>query len=136
MPPTAHRPISDADWNQLMTLAAGYLVLEDGNVKAAMARALAAHTELIRALKAEAISAEVSQGVVTMFVPEEGGVALRMEKRRPEPPARPVEDPPSLPPRVLAEDDEPTVPIGSVIKAAGTEAPTTSTFYMDEDEAE
>lgn len=109
-----HRPVSDADWNQLMTLAAGYLVLEDGDVKAAMARALAAHTELIRALKDEKISAEVGGGTVTMFVPDEGGVALRLERK----------------PKLDTEDDD-TALMQQVNVPADTGS---STYYMDEEE--
>ncbi len=116
MSPKTHRPVSDADWNQLMTLAAGYLVLEDGDVKAAMSRAIAAHTELIKALKAELITAPVGKGTVTMFVPEEGGVALRLE--RPEPAQPFLSTPPA---------DEPTN-VDPVLPNP------TSTYYMDEDE--
>lgn len=110
-----HRPVSDADWNQLMTLAAGYLVLEDGDVKAAMARALAAHTELIRALKDERISTEVASGTVTMFVPDEGGVALRLERKV----------------AAAMADDEDT----AVIRPEDVPAPSgSSTYYMDEED--
>lgn len=108
-----HRAVSDADWNQLMTLAAGYLVLEDGDVKAAMARALAAHTELIRALKDEKISTQVANGTVTMFVPEEGGVALRLERNTP------VED----------EDTAVIKPDDATLDSSGS-----STYYMDEED--
>ena len=75
-----HKVVSDENWNQLMTLASGYLVLEDGDVQAAMGRAIAAHAQLIRALKAGRITAELPEGRVTMFVPEAGGVALRTER--------------------------------------------------------
>ncbi len=74
-----HRTVSDADWNQLITLASGYLAIENGDIHAAMRRALAAHVDLITALKTEQITAELDQGRVTMFVPEDGGVALRMD---------------------------------------------------------
>lgn len=72
-----HKIVSDENWNQLMTLAAGYLALEEGDIQASMARALRAHADLIRAIKDERISAELPGGTVTMFVPDEGGVALR-----------------------------------------------------------
>ncbi|MEZ4322919.1 MAG: hypothetical protein R3F61_35970 [Myxococcota bacterium] len=72
------RSVSDADWNQLITLASGYLALESGDIQGAMRRALAAHMDLIAALKAEQISVEVDEGRVTMFVPDSGGVALRL----------------------------------------------------------
>lgn len=101
-----HRPVNDSDWNQLITLASGYLALEQGDVHAAMSRALAAHVKLISALKAETISAEVAEGRVTMFVPEGGGVALRLD---PHPKVDPVD------------------------AAAPTPAPT-STYMMEEDD--
>lgn len=94
--PEAARPISDSDWTQLITLASGFLVLEDGDVKSAMSRALSAHAELIRALKKESIRADLPQGTVTMFVPDEGGVALRLEKK--------------LPGQPIPEDELPTMP--------------------------
>lgn len=118
----SHRSVSDADWNQLITLASGFLPLEQGDVKGAMSRALAAHVELIAALKNERISAHVPEGRVTMFVPDEGGVALRLE---------PVGAPPVPPPLPAGlPDDAPT--------QASPEPPptarTSSTFMMDEDD--
>lgn len=75
-----HKVVSDENWSQLMTLASGYLALEEGDVQAAMGRAIAAHAQLIRALKAGRITADLPEGRVTMFVPESGGVALRTER--------------------------------------------------------
>ena len=75
-----HKIVSDENWSQLMTLAAGYLALEEGDIQASMARALKAHADLIRAIKNERISADLPGGRVTMFVPETGGVALRTER--------------------------------------------------------
>lgn len=82
-----HKVVSDENWSQLMTLASGYLALEDGDVQAAMGRAIAAHAQLIRALKAGRITADLPEGRVTMFVPETGGVALRTERTTTETPA-------------------------------------------------
>lgn len=106
------RKISDADWNQLITLASGYLSLENGDIQASMARALAAHVDLISALKAEQISADIPGGRVTMFVPIEGGVALRI--------AGPSDEAPPPPPLPLP--DEPTRPLEN-----------NPTFVLDED---
>ncbi len=88
-----HRPVSDADWNQLITLASGYLALESGDIQAAMQRALGAHMDLIAALKSEQIVATIPEGTVTMFVPEQGGVALRLAGE--DPPKSPFAPDPS-----------------------------------------
>jgi hypothetical protein len=127
-----HRSVSDADWNQLITLASGYLALESGDIQAAMQRALAAHMDLISALKAEQISAEVEEGRVTMFVPEGGGVALRME-------AAAMDIPLTNP-----DADEVTLirpqPDADPMAASLSDAPTASghdpnqTFRLDEDD--
>lgn len=73
------RKLSDQDWSQLITLASGYLPLVNGDVRRAMAKALAAHQDLILAAKQEAIYAELPEGRVTMVVLDEGGIALRIE---------------------------------------------------------
>lgn len=73
------RKLSDQDWAQLITLTSGYLPLVNGDVRRAMSKALAAHQDLIVAAKQEAITAELPEGRVTLFVPEEGGMALRLE---------------------------------------------------------
>lgn len=94
-----HKIVSDENWSQLMTLASGYLALEEGDIQASMARALKAHADLIRAIKKGEISADLPGGRVTMFVPPEGGVALRTE--RPE----------------TAEDEPPAGALDSMIDA-------------------
>lgn len=109
-----HRPVSDSDWNQLITLASGYLSLEGGDVQAAMSRALAAHVQLISSLKAERISTVVADGRVTMFVPPEGGVALRLD------PIGPADDGPTV-----SEADRRT-PSKDVLRSSAT--------YMMEEE--
>jgi hypothetical protein len=100
-----HRAVSDADWNQLITLASGYLALESGDIQAAMQRALSAHMDLIAALKSGQISAEIPEGTVTMFVPDEGGVALRLEPANAPDPAEPPALPGSAPDAAGAADD-------------------------------
>lgn len=121
-----HRSVSDADWNQLITLASGYLALESGDIQAAMQRALAAHMDLISALKAGQISAEIDEGRVTMFVPDSGGVALRLEQS--------AEDVPLSPPPL---PDDPGITEISLqpLAEADTEAQFdgSDTFSLDED---
>lgn len=78
MKKTRIRKLSDTEWSHLLTLAAGYLPLCEGDGREAMARALAAHSDLILAIKQEAITARLPEGEVTMMVPEGGGVALKL----------------------------------------------------------
>lgn len=130
MDPQRMRKVSDADWQQLITLAAGFLPLENGDIKAAMTRAVAAHAELIRALKEESISADVGPGRVTLFVPPEGGLAVRTERHAPSaaPPPAPLTPPaPAFPGPFGEADDEPT-------QTFAPPGASRSTFYMDEDE--
>lgn len=76
---TKVRNLTDRDWDNLLTLAAGYLASTGGDARRAMAKALVAHHDLILAAKQGAISADVSDGRITLMVPEGGGMALKTE---------------------------------------------------------
>jgi hypothetical protein len=73
------RPLSQGDWDQLLVVASGYLTLCDGDLQAAMSRAIVAHAGLIEAVKKGEIRAELPRGRVELFVPDEGGLALAFE---------------------------------------------------------
>jgi hypothetical protein len=73
------RPLAQGDWDQLLVVASGYLALCDGDLKAAMAKAIVAHAGLIESVKKGEIAAELTRGRVVLFVPEEGGLALAFE---------------------------------------------------------
>lgn len=73
------RPLAQGDWDQLLVVASGYLTICGGDLKEAMARAIVAHAGLIEAVKRGEISAELARGRVSLFVPEEGGLALAFE---------------------------------------------------------
>ncbi len=73
------RILSDRDWEHLLIVASGYLPLCEGDLRAAMSRAIAAHQDLILAAHSEAISSELPEGRVTLFVPDGGGLALRLD---------------------------------------------------------
>ncbi|MCA9494336.1 MAG: hypothetical protein KC621_30630 [Myxococcales bacterium] len=75
------RPLQQQDWDQLLVVASGFLPLTDGDLVKAMTRAIAAHAELIEAVKAGTIEAELSRGTVRLFVPEDGGLALAFQAR-------------------------------------------------------
>jgi len=71
--------LNDRDWDNLMTLASGYLAVTNGDLPKAMAMAIQGHSELIHAVKNGTVSAEIKEGKVTLVVPEGGGVALRLD---------------------------------------------------------
>ena len=73
--------LSDRDWDNLLTLAAGYLPVTNGDARRAMSKALAAHHDLIAAAKLGVVSAEIHEGRVTLVVPEDGGMALKIEPK-------------------------------------------------------
>ncbi len=52
-----------------------------------MSRAITAHADLIRGIKDREVQAHVPDGRITMFVPDGGGVAIRLERmpQMPEP---------------------------------------------------
>ena len=76
------RQLEQRDWDQLLMVASGFLALTNGDLKQAMAKAIAAHSDLIRAVREEGITTHVARGKVTLFVPEEGGIALAFESNR------------------------------------------------------
>ncbi len=76
------RQLQQRDWDQLLMLAGGYLPLTGGDLREAMARAIAAHADLIRAVREEGITTHVPRGKVTLFVPQEGGIALAFESAK------------------------------------------------------
>lgn len=73
--------LSDREWDTLVTIASGYLAETNGDLRLAMARAVVAHRDLIAAVKSGAISVEIPEGRVSLVVPEEGGIALKLENR-------------------------------------------------------
>jgi len=79
MPKTKTNTLSDRDWDNLVRLAAGYLPMTGGDIRKAMAKAMAAHYDLIAAAKEGSISSDISQGRVTLMVPDTGGIALKIE---------------------------------------------------------
>ena len=82
-----------------------------------MRRALAAHVDLITALKNEAIQADVAKGRVTMFVPPEGGVALRMQKPDP---VDTSEEPTVVAPPAISETDLSDTPTDATFDGGAT----------------
>jgi hypothetical protein len=99
------RKLTQRDWEQLLVIAAGYLPLCNGDLRAAMGRALTAHADLIAGVKAAEVHAFLPDGRITMFVPDEGGVAIRLERLPPLPEGDEGDEEPlpteedSLPPR-------------------------------------
>lgn len=75
------RQLQQRDWDQLLMVATGYLPMTDGDLRKAMALAIAAHADLIAGVRTEGITAQLAKGSVTLFVPEEGGLALAFERK-------------------------------------------------------
>ncbi|MBX2803068.1 MAG: hypothetical protein KTR31_35630 [Myxococcales bacterium] len=76
------RQLHQRDWDQLLMVASGFLPMTNGNLREAMARAIAAHADLIRAVREDGVTTELSRGKVTLFVPEGGGLALAFESSK------------------------------------------------------
>jgi hypothetical protein len=70
------RTLVQREWDQLLIVAAGFLPMTGGDLKLAMSKAIAAHADLIEAIRRGEIDAELPRGSVRLFVPAEGGLAL------------------------------------------------------------
>lgn len=79
------RTLVQREWDQLLIVAAGFLPMTDGDLKLAMTRAIAAHADLVEAVRGGRIRAELPSGSVRLFVPEDGGLALAYSSGRPAP---------------------------------------------------
>ncbi|MEQ1504582.1 MAG: hypothetical protein ABMB14_20250 [Myxococcota bacterium] len=75
------RALEQRDWDQLVTIAAGFLPLTNGDLEAAMSRAIAAHAGLVEAVRKGRIQADLGRGRVRLFVPDDGGLALAYESK-------------------------------------------------------
>ena len=78
MPPV--RKITDRQFLHLLKVAAGFLPHTDGDLPAAMSLAMAAHYELLHHIRDHEIRSDLGPGDAILFIPEEGGLALRLER--------------------------------------------------------
>ena len=83
------RRLSEAELLHLVRLASGCLVETDGDVEAAMGLALERHFALIEAIKTREIVSDLGPGNAILYVPESGGLAIRLERH-----AEPTEEAP------------------------------------------
>jgi hypothetical protein len=74
------RELDQHDWDQLIIVAAGFLPLVGGDLKAAMAKAIAAHAELVDVVKKEGLTAELPKGSARLYV-EDGTLQIAYESR-------------------------------------------------------
>ncbi|MEZ4240133.1 MAG: hypothetical protein R3F59_29075 [Myxococcota bacterium] len=70
------RKLLQRDWDQLLIVAAGFLPQTGGDLVRAMSKAIAAHAELVEAVRHGRVGAELPRGTVRLVVPDEGGLAL------------------------------------------------------------
>ena len=78
---------------QLVRLASGLLKDTDGDVVQAMCLALRKHYDLINAIHTREIPSDLGPGNAILFVPEGGGLALRLERHPSVPETEEVEYP-------------------------------------------
>jgi hypothetical protein len=75
------RKLLQRDWDQLLIVAAGFLPQTGGDLTRAMAKAIAAHAELVEAVRQGRVGAELPRGTVRLVVPDDGGLALEYVPR-------------------------------------------------------
>lgn len=80
MPRSRVRALNDLELLHLVRLAAGLLQDTDGDVVEAMRLALRKHFDLIRAIHEREIASDFGPGNAILFVPEGGGLAIRLER--------------------------------------------------------
>jgi hypothetical protein len=76
------RNLLQRDWDQLLIVAAGFLPLCGGDLKLAMSKAIAAHADLVEAVRAGRIGAELPRGSVRLVAPPDGGLAIEYTPKR------------------------------------------------------
>lgn len=77
------RPLSDGDLLQLLQLASGLLQQTEGDIVAAMSLAMPLHVELLRTIRDDEIRSDLGPGDAVLYVPEQGGLAIRIERHPP-----------------------------------------------------
>lgn len=74
------RVLKENELHHLVRLAAGVLHQTDGDVVEAMRIALRKHFDLIRAIHEREIASDFGPGNAILFVPDGGGLAIRLER--------------------------------------------------------
>lgn len=100
------RQLAQRDWDQLLVVAAGFLPLTNGDLTAAMSRALVAHADLIDNVRRGKVMAELPRGSVKL-VHQDGELVLIYERRENTDPSRTDTTEPSLPLLGFAADHPP-----------------------------
>ena len=77
------RPLSDAQFLQLLKIAAGLLQQTQGDLREALSLAMVKHADLIQAIREPGLATDLGPGNAILFVPPEGGMALRLERHAP-----------------------------------------------------
>jgi hypothetical protein len=79
------RKLTDAQFLQLLRLATGLLPMAGGDLELALGMALQLHAKLIDSIRTQGVRADLGKGDAVIFVPDEGGLAIRLERHRPHP---------------------------------------------------
>ncbi|MEZ4317701.1 MAG: hypothetical protein R3F61_09355 [Myxococcota bacterium] len=76
------RKLSDRQFLHLLKIAAGLLQSTDGDLRKALGIAMVKHQALMRSIREDELVTDLGPGNAVLFVPETGGLALRMERHR------------------------------------------------------
>lgn len=87
------RVLRENELLHLVRLAAGLLTDTHGDIEAAMRLALRKHFDLIKAIHTREIASDLGPGNAILFVPPEGGLAIRLERHPSVPETEEVEYP-------------------------------------------
>ncbi|MCB9673877.1 MAG: hypothetical protein H6737_02110 [Alphaproteobacteria bacterium] len=80
MPKKKVRKLSDAQFLQLLKVAAGLLQHTNGDLVQALSMAMVKHHALLRLIRDQELVTDLGPGNAILFVPDEGGLALRLER--------------------------------------------------------
>jgi hypothetical protein len=87
------RRLDDRQFLHLIRVAAGLLPTTDGDLRRALSMAMVKHRALLRRIHEDELVADVGPGNAILFVPDEGGLALRLERHpRPKTEDMPTEE--------------------------------------------
>ena len=84
------RKLTDRQFLHLLKFASGLLQQTDGDLRKALSLAMQKHHELLCTIREDELETDLGEGNAILFVPEDGGLALRMERHRPEDPTEEV----------------------------------------------
>lgn len=74
------RKLSDRQFLHLLRMAAGLLLHTDGDLERALAMAIRLHQDLLDGIKENGLRSDLGPGDAVLYVPDTGGLAIRLER--------------------------------------------------------